>query len=228
MPQVGFKLAHYARRDHAELSSILHAVATQGFVGAETGNLFRVEGDEQQVRQLFSASGLALCGLRAGFAEFTDPEMLAENLRFVQSLGSRYLLCSGVGDRARGLAAYRDAARLFNEVGKRCRDAGLLFCYRHHAAEFADREGSTCGMDVLDHDTDPALVKYCVDVPCLIQAEVEPVQFINAHRERAAYFHFAARRRDPGADTDAVYLAAVALNPDWLVYAAAHPADPRD
>jgi len=225
MPQAGFKLAPHNRPELPEFAGVLNEVATRGFTGVETSNLFRLAGDELRVRRLLSGAGLALCGLHAEFAEFEDPERLAENMRYVQSLGSRYLLCSGVGDRARGLAAYREAGKLFNAVGKRCQDAGLLFCYRHQTWEFEDREGATCGMDVIDRETDPKLVKLCVDVARLHQAEVEPVRFINDHRERAVYFHFTERQPDAGADLDATYLAAVALNPEWIVYAAARSAE---
>ena len=49
--------------------------------------------------------------------------------------------------------------RAFNEIGRRCADEGVHFCYHNHAWEFEDREGDTCGMDVLASETDPALVK---------------------------------------------------------------------
>lgn len=226
MPQAGFKIAHFGRSGNTELSRLLREVATQGFVGVETGNLFRTEGDEVAVRRLLSESGLALCGLDAGFAEFADPERLAENLRFVQSLGSRYLVCRGVGDHTSGLTAYREAGKLFNEVGKRCQDAGLVFCYHPHAREFEDLEGNTSGMDVLDHDTNSKLVKYCVDVDELHDGQVDPARFINEHSERAVYFHFKVSGQPEVGRTDALtgagdlkaaYLAAAALTPEWIV-----------
>jgi sugar phosphate isomerase/epimerase len=139
-------------------------------------------------------------------------------------------MCSGVGDRSRGLAAYREASRLFNEVGKQCRDAGVTFCYHNHAWEFEDREGDTCGMEVLAAETDPALVKFCLDVYWIYHGEDDPVRFINAHRDRAVYFHFKdgvrgedgkAQWRELGkgaVDLKAAYAAAAALDPEWIVY----------
>src|SRR5688572_3829482 len=190
MPRAGIQVIIYGQRNRDDIGGVLKEVAEIGFAGAETGNLFRQEGDEAKVRKLFRDTGLALCGCHAGFAEFEDEGKLRENLAYLHALGGRYLMCSGVGDRKRGLAAYRDASRLFNETGKKCRDAGVAFCYHNHAWEFEDREGDTCGMDVLASETDPALVKFCLDVYWIYHGGDDPVRFINAHRDRAVYFHF--------------------------------------
>lgn len=230
MPQAGVQLCIRRQRNQDHLSASFGEVARLGFAGVETGNLFRQNGDEVRVRRLFSETGLALCGCHSDISECLDPEKLAENLRFVQSLGSRYLVCSGVGERTLGPADYREAGKLLNEVGKRCQDAGIFFCYRHEAAEFDVCEGSTSGMDLLDQLTDPKLVKYCLDIQALHLAQIDPVQFITDHRERAIYFHFQDRSRSDEGPTEttkferravdgkAAYLAAASLSPEWIVY----------
>jgi sugar phosphate isomerase/epimerase len=228
--RAGIQVIIYGPRNREDIGGVLREVAEIGFAGAETANLFRQEGDEAKVRRMFEETGLALCGCHAGFAEFQDAEKLRENVAFLKALGGRYLMCSGVGDRSRGLAAYREASRLFNEVGKQCRDAGVVFCYHNHAWEFEDREGDTCGMDVLSSETDPAVVKYCLDVYWIHHGGDDPVRFINAYRDRAVYFHFKDGVRGPDGkaqfrelgrgdvDLKAAYQAAVALDPEWIVY----------
>lgn len=230
MPQAGVQLCIRTQRNQNHLSALFGEVARLGFAGVETGNLFRQIGDEVQVRRLFSETGLALCGCHTEISECLDPDKLAEDIRFVQSLGSRYLICSGVGERTLGVSEYREAGKLLNEVGKRCQETGIFLCYRHEVAEFDVREGSTSGMDLLDQLTDPKLVKYCLDIRGLHLAQIDPVQFINDHRERAIYFHFQDRswgEKGPAevtklergaADAKAAYLAAASLNPEWIVY----------
>jgi sugar phosphate isomerase/epimerase len=230
VPQAGIQVIIYGQRNRDDIFGVLREVAEIGFAGAETGNLFRQCGEEAAVRRVFDETGLALSGCHAGFNEFQDPAALDGNITFLQAMGSPYLMCSGVGDRKRGLAAYRDASKLFNEVGKKCADAGLRFCYHNHAWEFEDREGDTCGMDVLAAETDPALVKFCLDVYWIYHGQDDPVRFINAHKERAVYFHFKDGVREPdgrahfkelgagAVDLKAAYAAAAALNPDWIVY----------
>src|SRR3569833_1751275 len=162
--QAGIQVIIYGQQNRDDIGAVLRDVGQAGFAGAEVGNLFRLEGDEGMVHRFFQETGLKLCGCHAGFGEFEDGSKLTENIRFTRALDSRYLMCSGVGDRKRGLAAYRVASRLFYVVGRRCRDEGAVFCYHIHAWEFEDREGDTCGMDVLAAETDPALVKFCLDV----------------------------------------------------------------
>jgi sugar phosphate isomerase/epimerase len=230
MPKAGIQIIIYGQRNLDDIGGVLKEVAEIGFAGAETGNLFRQEGDEGNVRRMFEETGLELCGCHAGFGEFEDTEKLRENIAFVNAMDSRYLMCSGVGDRKRGLAAYHDASKLFNEVGKRCQDAGVVFCYHNHAWEFEDREGDTCGMDVLSAETDPALVKFCLDVYWIYHGGDDPVRFINAHKERGAYFHFKDGIREADGkpnfkelghgvvDLKAAYAAAAALKPEWVAY----------
>jgi sugar phosphate isomerase/epimerase len=230
MARAGIQIIIYGQRNREDVAGVLRDVAAAGFAGAETGNLFRQEGDEERVRALFAETGLALCGCHAGFAEYEDPEKLRGNLSYLKALGSRYLMCSGVGDRNRGLAAYRDASRLFNEVGKQCADAGVVFCYHNHAWEFEDREGGTCGMDVLAQETNPALVKFCIDVYWVHVGGADPVAFIRQHAERGAYYHLKDGDRGPGGkprftelgngavDLKAALAAALATGPEWIVY----------
>ena len=230
MSQAGIQVIIYGQRNKDDIANVLKEVAEIGFAGAETGNLFRQEGSEANVRRMFEETGLQLCGCHAGFAEFEDTEKLKENIDFLKAMNSRYLMCSGVGDRSRGLAQYHDASKLFNEIGKRCADNGLIFCYHNHAWEFDDREGDTCGMDVIAQETDPQLVKFCLDVYWIYHGQADPVAFINAHKDRGAYFHFKDGERLPDGkahfmelgkgkvDLKAAFAAANALNPGWITY----------
>src|SRR5262249_28299034 len=122
------------------------------------------------------------------------------------------------------------ACRLFNEVGKRCAEAGIHFCYHNHAWEFEDREGDTCGMDVIAAETDPAFVKFCIDVYWVHIGGQDPAAFVRKHADRGVYYHF----KDGGknaegrpvflelgngeVDLKAAYAAAAATNPEWIVY----------
>lgn len=230
MAKAGIQIIIYGPRNREDVAGVLRDVAAAGYAGAETGNLFRQEGDEGKVRALFAETGLELCGCHAGFAEFQDAAKLKENLAYLKALGSPYLMCSGVGDRARGLAAYRDASRLFNEVGKQCADAGAVFCYHNHAWEFEDREGDTCGMDILAQETDPALVKFCIDVYWVHIGGDDPAAFVRRHAGRGAYYHFKDGGRAPDGkprftelgrgevDLKAALAAALATGPEWIVY----------
>lgn len=230
MPKAGIQVIIYGQRNREDIGGVLREVAEIGFDGAETGNLFRQEGDEAKVRGFFAETGLALCGCHAGYAEYQDAVKLRENVAYLKALGGRYLMCSGVGDRSRGLAAYRDACTTFNDIGRQCRDEGVVFCYHNHAWEFEDRDGETCGMDVIQAETDPALVKFCIDVYWVQVGGQDPAEFVRRHAERGVYYHFKDGGRHPDGkprfldlgtgevDLRAAYAAALETQPEWIVY----------
>jgi sugar phosphate isomerase/epimerase len=213
-----------------ELTGELSEIVRAGYAGIETTNLFRHHPNEVYVRRLFGESGLALCGCRCPFPVAAEPDGMAEELRYIRSLGSRYLIVGGVGERDPGADAYRNAARLLNEAGKRCEEAGVFLCYEPTEWELTRPAGRPSGIDVLDQETDARWVKYCLNLDLLAASGLEPAQFIDAHRERAVYFHLQSSlsgERKPGGPPVSeplenaphnAHLAAVALNPEWLVY----------
>src|SRR5262245_13208370 len=104
-PQVGIQLIIFGQRQREDLPGVLRAVAEAGYAGVEAGNLAR-QLPVAEVRSLLEGSGVRLCGVHSSFQEFGDAAKLDENIRFTRDLGARYLMCSGVGDRSAGLAAY--------------------------------------------------------------------------------------------------------------------------
>jgi sugar phosphate isomerase/epimerase len=111
-------------------------------------------------------------------------------------------MCSGVAD-TKSVEGYRASCRLFNEVGARLKDEGLVFNYHNHAWEFEDL-GGVNGMDLISAETDPLLVKFNIDVFWVYIGGRDPVDFTRRNRERAGYFHFKDGRK--GADGKPVFL----------------------
>lgn len=128
--------------------------------------------------------------------------------------------------------ATEESAKVFNAVGKRCADAGLTFHYHNHAWEFEDL-GGVNGMQILAEETDPALLKFNIDVFWLYYGEQDVVGFIQQHANRAGYFHFKDGNRTTDAegkvrseflelgngsvDLKAAYAAAIAAGATWIV-----------
>src|SRR5437588_11625880 len=102
MARAGIQLIICGQRNRDYVEGVLHDVHHAGFAGAETGNLYRQVGREDVVRRYFEENELALCGCHAGFSEFLEADKVREDLYYLNSLNSRYLMCSGGGDRQRG------------------------------------------------------------------------------------------------------------------------------
>jgi sugar phosphate isomerase/epimerase len=138
------------------------------------------------LKKLLDGLGLELVGTHVGFEALkTDVDRLCDYL--VQT-GGTHLICSGVGDRAKGLAAYEEAASLMNEVGKQVARRGLTLCYHNHSFEFQRFAGTTALLRLFEL-TDPAAVKLCIDTYWVHHGGEDPAAFVARYADRTAILH---------------------------------------
>lgn len=228
-PGVSVQLIVFGQRSQEDIAGVLHDVAAAGFPAIETGNLFQSCG-EARARQLLEENSLQISGAHFGYGDYADPERLAGHIAYAKAVGLKHLLCSGVADGS-SAEGYRKSADVFNAVGRRLADEGLMFHYHNHDWEFRDLGGVT-GMEILAQETDPALVRFNLDVFWLYYAGQDPAEFIRQHAGRAGYFHFKDGRRhvtDTGkrpeflelgrgdVDLQRAYAAAVEVGAEWIV-----------
>jgi len=219
-PRVGLQLIVYGKRPAEDLGGVLREVKQAGYQGIESGNLFQL--GDPRVKDLLSETGLAVAGMHAGFADMATAERTDANIAYLKQVGARYLICSGVAD-GEGLERYEKAAPVFNAVGRRCKDAGLVFCYHNHNWEF-EESGGVKGIHRLAELTDPALVKLCIDVYWVHIGGERPAEFVTRYADRAPYLHF--KDGAPGifkelgqgeVDLKAAVEAALAAKPEWII-----------
>jgi len=220
-PRIGLQLIIYGARTGEDLAGVLREVKLAGYEGVESGNLFQM-GDPQEVKALLAETGLAVAGMHSGFPDAQSPERTDANIAYLKEIGARYLICSGVAE-GQGVQGFEKAAPVFNEVGRRCQDAGVVFCYHNHAWEFEEFDGVK-GIHRLAELTDPELVKLCVDVYWVHVGGERPEEFIERYANRVPYFHF--KDGVPGefkelgqgqVDLKAATKAALATKPEWIV-----------
>lgn len=218
---VGTQLIIYGDLAGRDLAAILHEVAGAGYDGVETANL-HAQRTPEQVHAAFETSGLALAGVHAGFGDVADAQALETYIQYLRAHGGRYLMCSGVSDPG-SVDGYASSARVLNTVGKRCAGEGLVLCYHNHDFEFRDLDGQK-GIHVLGEMTDPALVKFCIDVYWVHVGGEDPAAFIRRYANRGGYFHF--KDGDIGSFTElgtgrvdlvGALAAARQIGTDWIV-----------
>ncbi|MDE2126669.1 MAG: sugar phosphate isomerase/epimerase [Armatimonadetes bacterium] len=194
-PRAAVQLIVFGSRNRSDFPGVLQDIAAAGFPAIEAGNLFD-QLTEPVARDLLAENGLGVSGAHFGYGEFADDARIEHHLAYMNALGIRYLMCSGVADSG-SLAGYKASAARFNDIGRMARAAGAQFCYHNHAWEFTPQDGG-CGMDVLLAETDPDLVGLNLDVYWLYYANRDPAAFIAANHARAHYYHFkdGNRQRD--------------------------------
>ena len=196
-PNVGCHLIVFRGRDREDLDGVLRDVQAAGYDGIE-GRIF-FDGDGARTRAKLAEYGLVQWSLSSAYASLGE---IDRSIAYVNALGGKFIMVSGVGDhQTEGLRAYEKAADLFNEVGRKCRAAGLQFCYHNHSWEFQtyDRrsgqevpygtEESVTGLERLYELTDPQLVKACVDVYWVQHGGRDPAEFLATYADRIGYPH---------------------------------------
>ncbi|HLK61525.1 MAG TPA: sugar phosphate isomerase/epimerase [Chthonomonadaceae bacterium] len=186
-PTASIQLIVFGQRIRDDIAGVLHDVAKAGFPAIEAGNLFASYGEEM-ARRLLAENHLQVSGAHFGYGEYATDEKLTPHIAYARSLGVTNLMCSGVAD-SKTAEGYKTSAKRFNEIGKRLAEEGLTFHYHNHAWEFDDL-GGVNGMEILSAETDPALVKFNIDVYWVWFGSKDPAAFILQHADRAGYFHF--------------------------------------
>jgi sugar phosphate isomerase/epimerase len=80
-------------------------------------------------------------------------------------------------------------ADFMNTVGRRLYREGLRFSYHNQNPEFAPLPDGETGLDVLLRHTDPAIVRFELDVGWAVVAGVDPVALLAAYKGRFSQMH---------------------------------------
>lgn len=180
----------------------LDQVAAIGYREVELINL-----NAFPARQL--AADLRHAGLRAIGAHFGVPgKDWPRNIELAHRLGLQYTICSF--SMANSVDGWRRLADRFNEAGRACRAAGLTFGYHNHIQEFRP-VGNTTGYEILMANTDPALVKFEMDVFWVTYAGQDPVALFHRYAGRYPLLHIKDMKK--GLDVNPRQFPAANVNP---------------
>ena len=101
--------------------------------------------------------------------------------------GMEYLVTPAIGGQRdlKDLQVYCD---YLNEVGRRCKAAGIQYGYHNHAYEFEKVEGEVMYDYMLQH-TDPDLVFFQMDVYWAVIGKASPVDYFKRYPGRFTMLH---------------------------------------
>lgn len=101
--------------------------------------------------------------------------------------GMRYVVCPSMNipETLEGLKVYCD---YFNEIGRKCKDAGMKFGFHNHAREFKKVEDQVV-IDYMLQNTDPELVFFQMDVYWAVYGNASPVEYFEKYPGRWILLH---------------------------------------
>jgi sugar phosphate isomerase/epimerase len=176
-----------AERDPAKL---LHALRKIGFTEVEL-HATVYHHPAATLRRMIEDAGLRA---PAGHFSLTDIET---KLDYARTLGLEYMVAM-LRPRPQNLDEYRLIADQLNQAGRNAGSCGMTFALLFHNHELLPQDGSSGFAELMEH-TDPALVSLEVDAYWIVQAGVDPADFLRRHQDRVKLLHL--KDRLPGFPT---------------------------
>src|SRR3989440_4307648 len=186
MATVPVALQLYTVRDESarDFAGTLRRVAQIGYTAVEFAGYGGLAANEMQA--LLRETGLRAASTHVGLAALEAD--LDHEIDYCLAIGCQYLVLPWLDQRWRGADAMRALAPRLNELGRRCRERGVVFSYHNHEFEFARSDGRYL-LDQLLDATDPALVVLELDVYWAAYAGADPAAYLRQRAGRVPLVH---------------------------------------
>lgn len=179
--KIGAQLIIWGSRPRENIEGVLSEVREAGYEGIETSPEI-VSTDVTKTRRLLLEKGLRLVALHMGVGSIDQVEKAS---RLLKELEGEYLTFSGPGGKGEE-EDYLKCAEFLNKAGEISAEYGVKTCYHNHGHEIANDQR---GIRLMIQNTEPELVGLCVDTYWVKFGGADPLNFINANRERIVYLH---------------------------------------
>lgn len=183
-------------------ADLLKTIASMGYTAVETASYDAenglIYGDKPEVfRKKVEAAGMKVLSAhvsRGLSREELESGDLTEALKWWdkciqvhKEAGMKYLVTPWMGlqENLKHLQVYCD---YLNEVGRRCKAAGMAYGYHNHAYEFEKVEDQVMYDYLLQH-TDPQLVFFQMDVYWAVIGKASPVDYFERYPGRFRMLH---------------------------------------
>lgn len=185
LARVGLQL--YTVRDQMEESvpHTLAQVAEIGYTEVEFAGYFGHSPSE--IRGFLDEFGLSAPATHIPLEQVRDAPAAAIDL--AAQIGHQYVVVPWLVPEQRNRDGYLRAADVLNNLGERCRGAGLIAAYHNHDFEFEPLDGDQIGYDLLLDACSADLVKMEMDLFWVRKGGRDPLPYFARHPGRFALCH---------------------------------------
>lgn len=185
MENLGLQLYSVKEAAEKDLLDVLEQVAEMGYKGVQFAGFYSHSAEE--VKEKMDELGLKAAGAHVQISELQDN--FDELLAYHEEIGNKVLICPFLSEDMRTTEEdYERTAELFNEIGKKVKEAGFSFGYHNHAFEFDLFDGKT-GFDILYENTNPDFVKMELDCFWVVHAGHSPEKIMKQYSDRLFSLH---------------------------------------
>jgi inosose dehydratase len=182
---------------NAPLEHALGEISKAGYSGFETfdGNVEPYFRKRKEFQEAITQFNLEMISVYSGASfihtdRFTDElAKISEVAEFASSVGSKCLVVGGGEIRQGGILDedYESLAHSLEKVGRVCNDIGISACYHPHLGTIVQTRDQ---LTKLFNLVDPDLVSFCPDTAHLAAGGADPVEVIDAYKDRIGLVHF--------------------------------------
>ncbi len=161
----------------------LEKVAKMGYSGVEFAGFGGISATDMKAK-------LDELGLEAVSAHFGLPDLtgdkLIENINYLKTVGASFIVCPWA--QMKTVEEAKALVSQFNEIGKICKENGLLFGYHNHDFELIPDNGEY-PLEVLFDNIDPEYVMQQPDLFWVEYAGLNAQEYIEKNKERCPIIH---------------------------------------
>jgi sugar phosphate isomerase/epimerase len=194
LDEIGIQI-YTVRKAYAEDPiGTLKMLAALGYTQIEYGAMPEFKISHKEARKICSDLGMIMPSGIYWTDDFRDnPNKIID---YAGDAGHKYVIDGWIKEDERGVEGYKKVADKFNRWATDMRKAGFGFAYHNHEFEFDKIDGETRAMDILMQNTDPALVKFELDMYWAVAGGADNVEFINQYPGRFMACHIKDRTAD--------------------------------
>ncbi|WP_168123722.1 sugar phosphate isomerase/epimerase [Paenibacillus sp. HB172176] len=187
MKRMGVGLQMYTLRDVTAVNfeDTLRKVAALGYEGVEFAGYGDMKAEE--MRDLLQELNLKAIGSHVGLHLLESN--LDNEIAYLKTIGAKYAICPWMPVEARDAAAWQDNLKKFEQFGKKCAEAGILFAYHNHDFEFEVEIDGQIVFDAMYERIAPEFLQVEMDIGWVQYSGVDPLAYIRKYAGRLPLLH---------------------------------------
>jgi sugar phosphate isomerase/epimerase len=183
---IGIQLYSVRKEMLADAPGTLKKLAAIGYkniesAGSEKGSYYGLQ--PKEFKKICTDLGMTLL---SGHVHISDNWQ--KTVDEAAESGQTYLICSTMPSNGQTVSNYQHCADIFNKSAEVASKSKLVFGYHNHEYEFEKENGQVL-YDVLLKETDPAKVKFELDLGWLILSGQDATAYFNKYQGRFPLWH---------------------------------------
>ena len=189
--EIGLQLYSVRNEVKQDLKGTLQKLRSMGIKELEGGDTYGMRIEDYM--SMIQTMGFKMIGIGVDYDALTKD--LTPVIEQAKKMGADNVICFWIGHKGDefGMADVEEAAKRFNDAGKKFKEAGLDFCYHVHGYEFRPSSNGTL-FDDLMNKTNPQFVNIELDVYWAKQGCADPVSIIKKYPSRIKMLHLKDRQ----------------------------------